>query len=467
MFTPVIMAGGNGSRLWPLSRALYPKQFLTLVGDASMLQATLQRLAGLEHDAPRVICNEAHRFLMAEQLARQGVNEAKILLEPHARSTAPAIALAALEAVGDGADPVLLVLAADHVIADVAALHDSIGHAVTLAERGMLITFGVVPMGPETGYGYIRRGPPVGAGYAVDAFVEKPDRDRARAYVESGDYYWNSGMFAFRASAYLDELERHQPAILGACRAAVDKAVVDLDFCRIDAEAFADCPAHSVDYAVMERTDRAVVVPLGAGWSDIGSWSSLWEVSDKDADGNTLSGDVLARDCRNTLVRADSRLVATLGVEDLIIAETKDAVLVARKDRVQKVNTLVEALRSQGRPEHSVHREVYRPWGKYDCVDNGGRHQVKRITVKPGASLSLQMHNHRAEHWVVVSGTARVTNGERTYQVTENESTFIPVGEVHALENPGVIPLELIEVQSGSYLGEDDIVRFKDKYGRC
>lgn len=468
MFTPVIMAGGTGSRLWPLSRALYPKQFLPLVGDNSMLQNTLQRLSPLEYQAPYVICNEEHRFLVAEQVIQQGgATGARIVLEPEGRNTAPAIALAALEATKDGSDPVLLVLAADHAITEISPFHAAIEQASALAQAGQLVTFGVVPTEAETGYGYIQRGESLdGQGFGIREFVEKPDQSTAQRYLESGEYYWNSGMFMFRASRYLEELERYAPAIFAACKAAAKAETTDLDFVRVNAEAFADCPADSIDYAVMEKTDKAAVVPLDAGWSDIGSWSSLWQISDKDDNGNALRGDVMAQDSHNTLVRADSRMVATLGVEDMVVVETKDAVLVCPRDRAQDVKTLVNEIKDGDRDEHALHREVFRPWGKYDSVDEGQRHQVKRITVDPGGKLSVQMHHHRAEHWVVVSGTAQVTSGDKTYLVTENESTFIPIGQVHALENPGKMPLELIEVQSGSYLGEDDIVRFEDKYGR-
>jgi mannose-1-phosphate guanylyltransferase len=468
MITPVIMAGGSGSRLWPLSRQLHPKQFLPLTGEGSMLQETLKRLSPLEHRAPLLICNEEHRFLLAEQLRQQGITDARILLEPEGRNTAPAIALAALQAVVEEPEALLLVLAADHLIRDLAQFHASVSHARTLAEQGQLVTFGVVPTHAETGYGYIQRGAGQGDfGYRVKRFVEKPDRATAEDYLASGDYYWNSGMFLFSARRYLEELERFQPAMVAACCAALAGASEDLDFTRLDAEAFKACPADSVDYAVMERTEHASVVPLEAGWSDIGSWSALWEVSERDAQGNACHGDVMLHDSHNLLVHADHRLVATVGVEDLVVVETKDAVLVARQDRVQEVKQIVSRLKAEGRDEHQNHREVYRPWGVYDSIDNGQRHQVKCITVKPGAKLSVQMHHHRAEHWVVVSGTAKVTNGEKTYLVSENESTYIPIGQVHALENPGKIPLELIEVQSGAYLGEDDIVRFTDRYGRC
>ncbi len=467
MLFPVIMAGGSGSRLWPLSRQLSPKQFLPLAdSELSMLQATIRRLQALDSVLPLLICNEEHRFLAAEQLRQLGMEQAKILLEPVGRNTAPAIALAALQANSEE-DPILLVLAADHLIQDVAAFHASIKAALPLARAGKLVTFGIVPSHPETGYGYIEKGVALGDGFAVSRFVEKPDLATATEYLASGNYFWNSGMFMFRASRYLEELERFQPAIAAACREALAGGSQDMHFTRVDAEAFAACPDDSVDYAVMERTADAVMVPLDAGWSDIGSWSALWEVSAKDAEGNVFKGDVLSERSRNSYIHADHRLVAAVGVEDLVIVETKDAVLVTHKSQVQDVKKIVEQLKSSQRHEHANHREVYRPWGVYDSVDNGQRYQVKRITVNPGAKLSVQMHHHRAEHWIVVSGTAKVTNGDKTYLVTENQSTYIPIGQVHSLENPGVIPLELIEVQSGSYLGEDDIVRFEDKYGRA
>ncbi|WP_317850337.1 mannose-1-phosphate guanylyltransferase/mannose-6-phosphate isomerase [Pseudomonas sp. GL-B-12] len=469
MLFPIIMAGGSGSRLWPLSRQLNPKQFLPLAdADFSMLQATIQRLDGLGAELPRLICNEQHRFLAAEQLRLLGLEKAGILLEPVGRNTAPAIALAALQACNEAQDPILLVLAADHLIKDVGAFQACIQTALPLAQDGKLVTFGIVPTHAETGYGYIEQGADVGiGGFRVNRFVEKPDLVTAQEYLASGSYFWNSGMFMFRASRYLEELESYRPDILAACRAALAGGSQDMHFTRVDEAAFAACPDDSVDYAVMEKTADAVMVPLDAGWSDIGSWTALWDVSDKDQRGNVFKGDVLNQQTRNTYVHADSRLVATVGLDDLVIVETKDAVLVAHKDHVQDVKKIVEQLKSGSRTEHINHREVYRPWGVYDSVDNGHRYQVKRITVKPGAKLSVQMHHHRAEHWIVVSGTAKVTNGDKTYLVSENQSTYIPIGQVHALENPGVIPLELIEVQSGSYLGEDDIVRFEDKYGRA
>jgi mannose-1-phosphate guanylyltransferase len=471
---PVIMAGGSGTRLWPLSRELHPKQFLPLAGPQSMLQDTVARLHGLPVAAPVVICNEAHRFLVAEQLRQLGALHHNVLLEPTGRNTAPAVALAALHAMRDGGDPLLLVLAADHVIRDVPAFQAAVRTAVPLAEAGRLVTFGIVPTAPETGYGYIHQGAPVtlegagiSGGFAVAAFVEKPAREVAEAYLASGQYLWNSGLFLLRASRYLAELGQHRPDILAACRAAMAQPQTDLDFVRVDAAPFAACPAESIDYAVMEKTDAAVVVPMAAGWSDVGAFAALWEVLPKDADGNVQRGDVLAHDSQNNLLLAENALVATVGLRDTVVVQTKDAVLVAPRERVQEVKAIVAQLKASGRTEHQIHRQVYRPWGHYDSVDAGARYQVKRITVAPGAKLSLQMHHHRAEHWIVVSGTARVTlNGEQ-HLLTENESIYLPIGAVHALENPGKIALELIEVQVGSYLGEDDIVRLEDRYGRA
>ncbi|WP_010629053.1 MULTISPECIES: mannose-1-phosphate guanylyltransferase/mannose-6-phosphate isomerase [Halomonadaceae] len=467
MITPVILAGGNGSRLWPLSRQLRPKQFLPLTGSLSMLQETLTRLIPLEQHPPVVICNDEHRFLVAEQLRQLDIVPACILLEPEGRNTAPAIALAALQQLEHDPLALLLVLAADHRIIDETAFHESLLPAQTLAQQGCLVTFGVVPTHAETGYGYIQRGDPQGDhGFCVKRFVEKPDRTTAEDYLATGDYYWNSGMFLFQASRYLEELQRFRPDIHDACRRAMAGAIHDLNFIRLDEAEFLHCPADSIDYAILERTASASVVPLAAGWSDIGSWSSLWEACPQDAQGNAVRGDVLIHQSYDLMVHAEHRLVATVGVKDLIVVETKDAVLVVHRDRVQEVKQVAERLKEEGRPEYRWHREVYRPWGVYDCIDRGQRYQVKHITVKPGAKLSVQMHHHRAEHWVVVSGTAKVTNGESSYLVSENESTYIPIGRVHALENPGVIPLEIIEVQSGSYLGEDDIVRLEDRYGR-
>lgn len=467
---PVIMAGGTGSRLWPLSRVQYPKQFLSLDGTGqTMLQATLRRIEGLEVAHPLVICNEEHRFLAAEQMRTSGCESSKILLEPVGRNTAPAIALAAFHVLknsADGSDPVLLVMAADHFIRDKSAFHKSIQAAVPLAQSGKLVTCGVVPTHAETGYGYIELGAPVGEGYEVRRFVEKPDEATAQAYVSSGRFLWNSGMFVFHANRFLTELEMWAPDIFSACQAAMETTSEDMTFVRLDRSAFELCRSESVDYAVMERTEAAVVVPLDAGWSDVGSWSSLWSETPKVDQRNVLVGDAHAFDSTGMYMRSGGRLVVSLGVQDLVVVDTKDAVLVADRHRVQDVKNVVDWLKLNGRTEHVVHREVYRPWGYYDCVDSGDRYQVKRITVNPGARLSVQMHHHRAEHWIVVSGTAHVICGDKKMLLTENQSIYIPVGEVHSLENPGKIPLELIEVQSGSYLGEDDIVRFEDIYGR-
>jgi mannose-1-phosphate guanylyltransferase len=471
MFIPVVMAGGSGTRLWPLSRGNYPKQFLTLAGEHTMLQQTLLRLSGLAHAAPLLICNEEHRFIAAEQM-RQLQAKATILLEPVGRNTAPAIALAALQAVKTDPAAVLLVLAADHVIADGAAFRAVVQQALPLAQQGQLVTFGIVPTHAETGYGYIKRGTAASAGFAVERFVEKPDLATAQQYLQSGEYYWNSGMFMFRADRYLELLATYQADMLSACQQAMAELSPDLDFVRVQKAAFAACPDNSIDYAIMEpltaqQPGAVQVLPLAAGWNDVGGFASLWDVSAKDSNGNVLQGDVLTHNSQNCFVRSEQQLIATVGVQDLVVISTKDAVLVAHKDQAQDVKHIVAALKQQQRMEATFHREVYRPWGKYDSVDNGERFQVKRITVKPGAKLSVQMHHHRAEHWIVVSGTARVTiNGTEQY-VTENQSVYIPITAVHALENPGKVPLELIEVQSGSYLGEDDIVRFEDRYGRA
>ncbi len=464
---PVILSGGSGTRLWPLSRGQYPKQFLPLVSSHTMIQETVLRLAGLEGlKAPIAVCNEDHRFMMAEQLWEIDAKPAAIILEPVGKNTAPAVAMAALTAASE--DDILLVLPADHVISDSPAFHKAIVQAKALAEQGFLVTFGILPTEPETGYGYIKRDTLscYGSAFSVAAFVEKPDVETARQYLKSGEYYWNSGMFAFKAGSFLGELEKFNPEMLSICRQALKAAKVDLDFVRLDKEIFANCPSDSIDYAVMEKTDKAVVIPLDAGWNDVGSWSALWDVTDKDSFGNAISGDVLTVDTRNSFIYAQNKLVAAVGVHDLVIVETDDAVMIAPKDRVQEVKEIVTQLKERGRSEAEVHRKAYRPWGHYDLVDTGERHQTKRIVVKPGAKLSVQKHHHRAEHWVVVKGTALVTRGEEKLLITENESTYIPLGIVHCLENPGVIPLEIVEVQSGSYLGEDDIVRFVDQYGR-
>ncbi|MBA6303763.1 mannose-1-phosphate guanylyltransferase/mannose-6-phosphate isomerase [Colwellia sp. MB02u-14] len=465
MITPVIMAGGSGSRLWPLSRSLFPKQFLALNGKATMLQQTLQRLTGLTLERPVVICNEEHRFIVAEQL-REINQSGTIILEPVGRNTAPAIALAS-KTVVESKDSLILILAADHVILNESAFIDAVEKAIPLAEAGKLVTFGIVPTEAHTGYGYIKRGESVNEhGFQVDAFVEKPNAKIASEYFEGKEHYWNSGMFLMKASRYLEELNQFRPDIYTACESALANTSKDEDFIRIDKGAFEKCPDESIDYAVMEKTSDAVVVPLDAGWSDIGSWSALWDVNNKDSNGNAVIGDSIMHETTNSLIQGSERLIATVGIDNLVIVDTKDALLVASKDKVQDVKKIVEQLKAEGRDEFKNHREVYRPWGKYDSIDNGTRYQVKRITVKPGEKLSIQMHHHRAEHWIVVSGTAKVTNGDKTFLVTENESTYIPIGVVHALENPGKLPLEIIEVQSGTYLGEDDIVRFEDRYGR-
>ena len=462
---PVILSGGSGTRLWPLSREAFPKQFLALVGEDSMLQATWRRVAELATRAPIVVAGEEHRFMVAEQLREAGCEDVTILLETVARNTAPAIAVAALEAMRGGEDPLLLVLPSDHVIVDADGFRAAVRAAASAAESGALVTFGIVPTGPETGYGYIKAAS--GAGVrAVERFVEKPDAATAERYVDSGEFFWNSGMFLFRASIYVAELARQQPAMLEACREALAKAQRDVDFVRLDKAAFAESPSDSIDYAVMEKTTHAAVLPIDVGWSDVGSWAALWQVAQQDGSGNAHHGDVLAQDCRNTLAWGDGRLLALLGLDDVVVVDTDDAVLVAHRDRVQDVKGIVAELKCRGRPQTTLHRKVYRPWGSYDSIDVGERFQVKRITVKPGAALSLQMHHHRAEHWIVVSGTARVTRGEEVILLGENESTYIPLGVKHRLENPGRVSLELIEVQSGSYLGEDDIVRFEDVYGR-
>jgi mannose-1-phosphate guanylyltransferase/mannose-6-phosphate isomerase len=474
VLVPVILSGGAGTRLWPLSRELYPKQFLPLVGERTMIQETAMRAAGLPGlSGPIVVCNEAHRFLVAEQLRQVGVEPRAIILEPAGRNTAPAVAVAAFAAIAgrNGAregreEPLLLVLPADHVLGDAAAFRRAVTAALPAARAGKLVTFGVVPTSPETGYGYIRQGPGSGAVRPVAEFVEKPDAARARAFVESGDYFWNSGMFLLPALGYLDELERLDPAMLADCRRAFEDAERDLDFVRLDTQAFEACRADSIDYAVMEKTALAAVVPLAAGWSDVGSWASLQDALPPDPSGNVTRGDVMSEDSSNCFLFSTQRLVAAVGLRDHVVIETKDAVMVAPKARVQDVKRLVEQIKRAGRSEGGLHREVFRPWGSYDSVDAGPRFQVKRLTVKPGAKLSLQKHAHRAEHWVVVRGTARITRDDEVFLLNENESTYIPIGAVHRIENPGDDILQIIEVQSGSYLGEDDIVRIEDTYGR-
>ena len=474
MLIPVILSGGAGTRLWPLSREHYPKQFLPLVGEHTMIQETALRTAGLpEVVGPIVVCNEAHRFLVAEQLREIGFVPRAILLEPVGRNTAPAVAVAAMAALagrardaGDQSEPLLLVLPADHVLGDVAAFRRAVVAAMRAAREGRLVTFGVVPTHAETGYGYIRQGGRTGEARPVAEFVEKPDAARAKAFVESGDYFWNSGMFLLPAQGYLDELGRLDPAMLDACRKAFAAAASDLDFMRLDRASFEACRADSIDYAVMEKTQRAAVVPLSAGWSDVGSWAALQDALPADTAGNVTRGDVVAEDATDCLLYSTDRLVAAVGLEGHVVIETKDAVMVAPKSRVQDVKRLVDRMKKAGRSEPGLHREVFRPWGSYDSVDAGPRFQVKRLTVKPGAILSLQKHQHRAEHWVVVKGTARITRGDDVFLLNENQSTFIPIGTVHRIENPGTEPLQIIEVQSGGYLGEDDIIRLDDNYGR-
>ncbi|MBX3680252.1 mannose-1-phosphate guanylyltransferase/mannose-6-phosphate isomerase [Cognatazoarcus halotolerans] len=475
---PVILSGGSGTRLWPLSREQHPKQLLALNGELTMLQATARRMDGFSGRLPVaaepiVVCNEEYRFITAEQLRCCGCESHRILLEPAGRNTAPALTLAALLALDDGSDPLLLVMPADHVVRDGAAFQRAIDTGVSAAQGGAVVTFGIVPDQPETGYGYIRVDGELADGTrAIAAFVEKPDLETAEAYLASGEYLWNSGLFMMRASVWLKAIEAFNSDMAAACRRAYAGATRDADFVRVDKVAFLESPSDSIDYAVMERLvdsglDIAgVVVPMAAGWSDVGAWEALWQVAEKDDDTNVAHGDVILEDCSGTLVFADSRLVAGVGLDNVVVVETPDAVLVARKDRTQDVKKIVARLKADQRTQASAHRKVHRPWGNYDSIDNGARFQVKRIVVKPGGRLSLQMHHHRAEHWIVVSGTAMVTRGEESFLLSENQSTYIPLGVTHRLENPGKLPLEMIEVQSGSYLGEDDIVRFEDTYGR-
>ena len=494
LIQPVVLSGGSGTRLWPLSREKYPKQLLSLVGNDSLLQATVRRtesIPGVTLAPPMVVCNEEYRFVIAEQL-RLMDKPGPIVLEPAGRNTAPALTLAALAAMRDGADPLLLVMPADHVITDTAAFRTVVASGAVLAAQGMVVTFGITADTPETGYGYIQAGADlatpnvtsasdgVGTARCISRFVEKPNLETARSYLADGSYLWNSGLFMMKASVWLSAITLCRPDIHAACTRAWDKGRRDGDFLRVDRDLFAACPSDSIDYAVMERLAAGpargsadsgmlpvgVVIPLRAGWSDGGAWDALWQVLPKDDQGNVAQGDVILQDCHDTLALSDGRLVACVGVRDLVVVETPDAILVVHKERTQDVKKIVDSLKQQGRSEGQIHRKVFRPWGWYDGVDAGTRFQVKRIVVKPGGMLSLQMHHHRAEHWIVVSGTARVTRGEETYLVSENESTFIPLGTRHRLENPGRVELEMIEVQSGSYLGEDDIVRFEDVYGR-
>lgn len=458
--TPVIMAGGSGSRLWPLSRTHYPKQFIPLVNNESMLQNTITRLDSLSKSEPIIICNDEHRFMVAEQLRNIDINNASIILEPVGRNTAPAIALAAFKAISDGNDPLLLVLAADHVITKESAFIESVNKAKDAANDGMLVTFGIVPTHPEIGYGYIKQGKHLGNSlFQVEAFVEKPDLETAESYFSTKLYSWNSGMFLFKASTYLSELKKYNSEIYDTCKLAIASTYSDLDFIRISEEIFHKCPDDSIDYAVMEKTDKAIVVPMDAGWSDVGSWSALWDVHNKDEGGNACRGDVLLDSTTNSYIYAQNKLVTTVGVSDLVIVETKDAILVAHKDKVQNVKNIVNRLKDMGRNEYQHHLDIYRPWGKHEQIAEGDRYHVKKITVRPGEKTATQIHYHRAEHWIVVSGTAKVLNGDETYLVSENQSTYIPIGSPHSFENPGRVDLELVEVRTGNYLSEDDIVR--------
>lgn len=465
MLLPIIMAGGSGSRLWPLSRSLHPKQFITLTSNKTMLQETVARLSSIQHQAPVFICNEEHRFIVAEQLRQENFKHSGIILEPVGKNTAPAIALAAIRAIQNGDDPLLLVLAADHVIQDIPAFTTTIEKAIDSAQKSALITFGVIPTAPETGYGYIKKGHSIhNELFNVEKFVEKPDLTTAEAYLASGEYLWNSGMFLFKASRYLDELNKHCPEILQVCQQSIDNAQNDLDFIRVKHETFMACPDESIDYAVMEKADNVLVIPMNVGWSDVGSFSSLWEVSAKDEKANVIVGDVLVENTVNSYIYAQNKLVSVVGIDNLVIVETKDAVLVANKDNVQDVKNIVNQLKKLGRIECEQHREIFRPWGSHDDIARGQRFHVKHLTVKPGEKTALQLHYHRAEHWVVVQGTAKVTNGDDTFILGENESTYIPIGSPHRIENPGKLDLQLIEVRSGSYLEEDDIIRLEE-YG--
>ena len=466
---PVILSGGSGSRLWPLSRKQFPKQFLALTGEHTLFQQTVERLQfdGMQH--PVVVCNKDHRFIVTEQLGALGLETQAVIMEPFGRNTAPAVAIAAMMLANEGRDELMLVLPADHVIDDQKALQRALALATVAAERGEMVLFGIPATKPETGYGYIKSTAdallPEGVS-RVQQFVEKPDEQRAQEFVQAGGYYWNSGMFLFRASRYLEELKKHDPDIYDNCLLTLERSKHEGDSISLDEASFACCPDNSIDYAVMEKTQRACVVPLDAGWSDVGCWSSLWDVHAKDENGNVAKGDVVIQDSRNCMIQGNGKLVTVIGLDNIVVVETKDAMMIVHKDKVQGVKQLVNTLNEQGRSETQNHLEVYRPWGSYDSVDMGGRFQVKRISVKPGASLSLQMHHHRAEHWIVVSGTAQVTCDDNVFLLTENQSTYIPIASVHRLKNPGKIPLEIIEVQSGSYLGEDDIERFEDIYGR-
>ncbi|MCU7835022.1 MAG: mannose-1-phosphate guanylyltransferase/mannose-6-phosphate isomerase [gamma proteobacterium symbiont of Taylorina sp.] len=472
MIIPVILSGGTGSRLWPMSRELNPKQFLSLCGEQTMLQETMARLEGVTDLAdPIIVCNEDHRFMVAQQMNELGVKVDKIILEPVGRNTAPAIAAAAeyIQEKEGADDAVMLILAADHIIQNTEEFHRVIEAGYRVAEQGQLITFGIVPDKAETGYGYIKRADFFSQqdnAYTVERFVEKPDIETAQKYFNSGEYYWNSGMFMFKTSTILEELKILSPEIHQAVKKAVSDGIKDLDFCRLDKDSFIASPSDSIDYAVMEKTNKAVVLPLDADWNDVGAWSALWEVKKRDENGNVFHGDILHHDVSNSYIHADERMVAVVGIDNCVVVETADAVLVVDKDRSQDVKTIVNQLKATSREEILLHQRVYRPWGSYETLEETERFKVKRIIVNPGAKLSLQMHHHRSEHWVVVKGTAKIVCGDKEFILTEDQSNYIPLGTQHRLENPGVIPLEIIEVQTGAYLGEDDIVRFDDHYGR-
>ncbi len=470
MIIPVILAGGSGTRLWPLSRQLYPKQLIDIYNKKTMLQNTILRLKGLKDSGPPiVVCNEEHRFMTAEQLRKINMDPGAIILEPVGRNTAPAIAIAALKAMENDQDPTLLILPADHVIEKVSKFHDAIYSGFEYADQDNLITFGIIPDSPETGYGYIKKGQLLrkeSQACKIDSFVEKPDRKTAQKYLDSGSYTWNSGMFMFKASAIINELEEHAPKIIQTCKKVISAATRDLDFLRLGLEQFQEVPSDSIDYAVMEKTSKGIIIPLDAGWNDMGSFDALWQTGQKDANQNVIKGNVVTHDVKETYINSEKSLIAAVGLEKFVIVETKDAVFIAPRDRVQDVKKIVKQLKNENRTEAINHSKVYRPWGSYETIDIEPRFQVKRITVKPGAKLSLQKHFHRAEHWTVVSGSAIITKGDEEMLLREDQSTYIPLGTLHRLENPGKIPLELIEVQSGSYLGEDDIVRFDDVYGR-
>lgn len=463
MILPIIMAGGSGSRLWPLSRTLYPKQFLSLTSSNTMLQETIYRLNDIEHTAPLLICNEEHRFIVAEQLRNASIKSSGIILEPIGRNTAPALTLAALTAINLEQDPLLLILPADHVIQNNEIFIQKINDAIQLAKENKLVTFGITPNYPETGYGYIKVGKKIDDNaYIVDKFFEKPSSQVAQEYIDTKEYYWNSGMFLFKASSYLSEIEKHSPDILAACKQSISTATHDLDFIRIDEKEFSLCPEDSIDYALMEKTNNAVVVPIDIEWSDIGSWSALWELSTKDDNGNVIKGDVLTENTKNSYIFSQNKLVTTVGVDDLVIVDTKDALLIAEKSKVQDIKSIVNKLKDTNRIERIQHREIFRPWGSHDEIAQGDRYHVKHIKIKPGEKTALQLHYHRAEHWIVVQGTAKIVIGDTSVLISENESRYIPIGIPHQIENPGKIDLHLIEVRSGTYLGEDDIVRLEE-----